>query len=148
MSEETMFRSSLLIISAFIAGSTSRLSSPIPRAGATHHHTPDVRELVTSARGVAPTVCMLAADGVASTGRWGGGYWDAPSMSIGTEVRMRIREMLRARLDRDDQRALLEALGSEDACVRHLSATIIGRSEDKSFVAPLSDRANSAAPGE
>src|SRR5437588_140905 len=58
-----MFRSSLLMVSVFVAGgyvhgaSTVKLSTPM------HHHTPDVREVLASARGVAPTVCLLAANG-------------------------------------------------------------------------------------
>src|SRR5205814_9481456 len=90
------------------------------------------------------------ADGVASTGRWGGGggFWDAPAMSIGGEVRMRVREMLRARLDAEDQRALLDGLGADDPCVRHLSATIIARSDDKSFVSLLTAGTSAATPGE
>src|SRR4051812_28542611 len=145
---KNMLRSSLLIISVFVTGSRTGVIPAASTPGSLHHHTPDVREILGSARGVAPSICMLAADGVASTGRWGGGFWDAPAMSIGSEVRMRIREMMRARLDREDQRALLDALGSDDACVRHLGATIIGRSEDKSFVAPLTARAGSASSGE
>ena len=39
----------------------------------------DVRDLLASARGVAPSVCALAADG-ASNG-WGGS-WDAPDLSV------------------------------------------------------------------
>jgi len=125
-----MFRSSLLMVSVFVAGGYAHGASTVELATPMHHHTPDVREVLASARGVAPTVCLLAADGVASTGRWGrgGGFWDAPAMSIGGEVRMRVREMLRARLDAEDQRALLDGLGADDPCVRHLSATIIGRS--------------------
>src|SRR5437763_12756136 len=136
-----MLRSSLLIVSVFVTAGGSAVTPT--GAMALHHHTPDVRELLVSARGVAPAVCLLAADGVASTGRWGGGFWDAPSMAIGAEVRMRIREMLRSHLGRDDQNALLESLGSDDACVRHLAATIIGRSEDRSFVEPLTARTSS-----
>src|SRR6185312_1853301 len=120
-------RTSLLIVSLSLTGSVGHLATPAGRA-ALHHHTPDVRELLTSARGVAPSICLLAADGVASTGRWGSG-WDAPAMSIGGEVRMRLREMMRARLSSDDERALIDALGADDACVRHLAATISGRSD-------------------
>ncbi|HZI42763.1 MAG TPA: HEAT repeat domain-containing protein, partial [Gemmatimonadaceae bacterium] len=141
-----MMRSSLLIVSVFITAGTPPATSTA--AMAMHHHTPDVRELLVSARGVAPAVCLLAADGVGSTGRWGGGFWDAPAMSIGAEVRMRVREMLRARLDDDDRRALLDALGADDPCVRHLAATIIGRSDDKSFVAALTSLLNATLPGE
>src|SRR6266516_3979388 len=103
-----MIRSSLLIMSIFVTAAMPRVAPTAAPAATMHHHTPDVRELLVSARGVAPSVCLLAADGVASTGRWGGGFWDAPAMSIGAEVRMRIREMMRARLGSDDRRALLD----------------------------------------
>jgi len=144
-----MLRSSLLIMSVFVTGGAARYA-PATGALAMHHHTPDVREVLGSARGVAPVVCLLAGDGVASSGRWGGGggYWDAPAMAIGGEVRMRVREMLRARLNDEDERALLDGLGSDDACVRHLAATIIGRSDDKSFVGPLTARSTSSSAGE
>src|SRR5437762_4358870 len=145
-----MFRSSLLMVSVFVAGGYAHEASTVELSTPMHHHTPDVREVLASARGVAPTVCLLAADGVASTGRWGrgGGFWDAPAMSIGGEVRMRVREMLRARLAAEDRRALLDALSADDACVRRLSATIIGRSDDRAFVAPLKARTSAASPGE
>src|SRR5690348_15282650 len=133
---EIMLRSSLLIMSVFVTGGAARyVPATVPMT--MHHHTPDVREVLGSARGVAPLVCLLAGDGVASTGRWGGGgYWDAPAMAIGGEVRMRAREMFRTRLTAEDERALLDGLGSDDACVRHLAATIVGRSDDKAFVSP------------
>src|SRR5690348_10617231 len=144
-----MMRSSLLIMSMLVAtGSTNTVPGGVSTM---HHHTPDVREVLGSARGVAPTICLLAADGVASSGRWGwggGGYWDAPAMAIGSEVRMRVREMLRARLNSDDDRALLDGLSADDVCVRHLAAVIIGRSEEKRFVSPLVSRTSSSSPAE
>src|ERR1043166_4286202 len=142
-----MFRSSLLIISVLAIGASTRSASLRAPAPA-HHHTPDVREILEGARGVSPLVCLLAGDGVASTGRWGGGFWDAPSMSIGAEVRMRVREMMRSPLTSEDERALLDALGSNDACIRHLASTIIGRSDEKSFVGPLTAKTDAASPGE
>jgi hypothetical protein len=75
-----MLRSSLLIMSVFVTGGAARIA---PATVAMHHHTPDIREVLGSARGVAPVVCLLAGDGVASTGRWGGVYWDAPAMAFG-----------------------------------------------------------------
>src|SRR5690349_18595732 len=138
-----MMRSSLLIVSVFITAGTPAATSTA--AMAMHHHTPDVRELLVSARGVAPAVCLLAGDGVASTGRWGGGFWDAPAMSIGAEVRMRVREMMRSPLTSEDERALLDALGSNDACIRHLASTIIGRSDEKAFVGPLTAKIEAAS---
>jgi hypothetical protein len=98
-----------------------------------------LRDLLTSARGVAPALCALTADGV-WTGRWGGGMWDAPVVSIGPEVRVDVRRALKAPLTADDTRALLDGLAADDACVRHLSATLIGRAEDKSMTAELIKR--------
>ena len=119
-----MFRSSLIVVSVFVTGGYARVPSTGGLARSMHHHTPDVRELLASARGVAPTVCLLAADGVASTGRWGGGggggFWDAPAMSIGAEVRMRVREMLRARLD--------AALSSKDPELRSRAVRMLAGS--------------------
>src|SRR5205085_2483351 len=66
-----------------------------------------LRDVLTAARGVAPTLCALAADGV-WTGRWGGGMWDAPVVSVGPEVRVEVRRALKNRLSPDDTRALLE----------------------------------------
>ena len=56
----------------------------------------DVRDLLASARGVAPAVCALAADG-ASNG-WGG-YWDAPDLSIGADVHQLVRNIRSTALD-------------------------------------------------
>ena len=68
----------------------------------------DVRDLLASARGVAPAVCALAADG-ASNG-WGG-YWDAPDLSIRADVHQLVRSIRSTALDRAESQALLDALG-------------------------------------
>ena len=91
----------------------------------------DVRDLLASARGVAPAVCALAADG-ASNG-WGG-YWDAPDLSIRADVHQLVRSIRSTALDHAESQALLDALGSDDPCVRHLAGTLIGRSRDRAFV--------------
>src|SRR5262245_51832113 len=100
----------------------------------------DARELLAAARGVAPSVCKLAADG-ASNG-WGGS-WDAPDVAIRADVRELVRGIRRAELERGEFQALLDALGSEDNCVRHMAGTLIGRSEDRAFVAPLTAKIGS-----
>ena len=71
----------------------------------------DVRDLLASARGVAPSVCALAADG-ASNG-WGGS-WDAPDLAVRADVHQLVRDMRRTSLDRAESQALLDALGSDD----------------------------------
>src|SRR3954466_14751297 len=92
----------------------------------------DVRELLIAARGVAPALCALASDG-ASNGGWG---WDAPDVAIQSDIRTTMRDLRNADLDDAQGKALLDALASDDACVRHLAGTLIGRSRDRSFVAP------------
>src|SRR5713226_8897649 len=64
---------------------------------------PDVRELLVAARGVAPVLCALAADGV-STGGWGGG-WAAPATPIASDLRARLRSLRRAPLSPDEGQA-------------------------------------------
>src|SRR4051812_7623970 len=105
-------RSSLLVLSLFVTNGAGRAAAPAtaPAVVARRQPPPDVRELLGAARGVAPVLCVLAADGITTVGRWGGGMWDAPAVSIGPEVRTRVREMMRARFSADDQRALLDGL--------------------------------------
>ena len=89
----------------------------------------DIRDLLASARGVAPAVCALAAD-CASNG-WGGS-WDAPDLSVRADVHQLVRG-IRSRRRSRRVKALVDALGSDDP--RVLSAgTLIGRSGDRAFV--------------
>src|SRR5438034_8282682 len=94
----------------------------------------DVRELLVAARGVAPSLCTLAADGVYS---WGG-RWTAPAEPVRSDIRSRVRRLHRRHLAADESRALLEGIASTDACERHLSATLIGRFGDSVIVRDLS----------
>lgn len=105
---------------------------------------PDVRGLLIAARGVAPAMCALASDG-ASNG-WGG--WDAPTAMAHSELRDAIRGLRSIEIDDDQGRALLDGLSSDDACVRHLAGTLIGRSGDKSFLPPLLTRLDSQSPAD
>src|SRR3954462_13815426 len=104
------------------------ISIPISQRTAAPERVMDVRELLASARGVAPALCALASDG-ASNGGWG---WDAPDVAIQSDIRATIRDLRNAELDDAQGKALLDALASDDACVRHLAGTLIGRSRDKS----------------
>src|SRR3954464_484725 len=103
----------------------------------------DLRELLASARGVAASVCALAADG--ATNGWGGS-WDAPDVAVRADVRQLVRNMRVASLDRAETQALLDALGSDDNCVRHMAGTLIGRSGDRAFVPELTQRLQAQAP--
>src|SRR5207253_4854845 len=64
-----------------------------------------------AARGVAPSLCTLAADGVYS---WGG-RWTAPAEPIRSDIRSRVQRMHRKHLAADESRALLEGIASPDA---------------------------------
>ena len=70
----------------------------------------DVRELLVAARGVAPSLCTLAADGVYS---WGG-RWTAPAEPVRSDIRSRVQKMHRRHLATDESRALLEGIASPD----------------------------------
>jgi len=104
----------------------------------------EVRELLIAARGVAPSLCTLAADGVYS---WGG-RWTAPAEPVRSDIRSRVRRYHRRHLEADDARALLDGIASADACERHLSATLIGRFGDSSIVRVLGGRLTAGAPME
>src|SRR6266849_2456044 len=107
---------------------------------------PDVRELLVAARGVAPVLCALAADGV-STGGWGGG-WAAPATPIASDLRARLRSLRRAPLSPDEGQALVAGLAATDACERHLAATLLGRAEARSRAGDVGRRLASAAAPE
>jgi HEAT repeat protein len=96
----------------------------------------EVRDLLVSARGVAPSLCTLAADGL---GSWGG-RWQAPAEAIRSDIRTRVRQIRFQRLTQDESRALLDGLASADGCERHLAATLIGRFEDSTIVSSLVGR--------
>jgi HEAT repeat protein len=90
-------------------------------------------------------VCALAADG-ASNG-WGGS-WDAPDLSVRADVRQLVRSIRSTSLDRTESRALVDALASDDPCVRHLAGTLIGRSGDRSLVPELTEKLRSSSSSE
>jgi HEAT repeat protein len=120
------------------------ISLPVPQGRAgddAPSGAPDVRDLLNAARGVAPTVCALAANG-ALNGGWG---WDAPNVAIHADIRGTMRDLRTGTLDDAQGRALLDALGSDDACVRHMAGTLIGRSNDESFIGPLNVKLESAS---
>src|SRR5687768_7750167 len=104
----------------------------------------EVRELLSSARGVAPSMCAMAADGLYS---WGG-RWQAPAEAVRSDVRTRLRTHTKRRLTSDETAALLEGIASTDACQRHLAATLVGRFGDSTIVGALANRLSAGAPTE
>src|SRR5829696_8065690 len=115
-----MFTKSLIVVVALTMRSGTVGVVPLPVLPAQSRPITaqriDVRELLLSARGVAPALCALAADGASG---WGGG-WDAPDLAIRGGVRELVASIRGSTLGPDEGRALLDALGSDDACVRHL----------------------------
>src|SRR5207237_982885 len=81
--------------SAFVVSNGAPLSAT-PTAGSQ-----EVRELLGAARGVAPSLCTLAADGVYS---WGG-RWQAPAEAVQSDIRSRVRTLQHRRLTGDETRA-------------------------------------------
>src|ERR671937_546332 len=98
----------------------------VPAAPAAASPAQEVRELLAAARGVAPSLCTLAADGIYS---WGG-RWSAPAEAVQSDIRTKVHALRRRHLTQDESRVLMEGIASADACERHLSATLIGRFGD------------------
>jgi len=123
------------VIGAFMVSGTPSRAAPAAAQ--------ELRELLAASRGVAPSLCSLAADGLSS---WGG-RWQAPAEAIQSDVRKRVHVERRQRLASDEAGALMQGLASADACERHISATLIGRLSDTTIVASLLPRvaAGSAA---
>src|SRR5262245_65407237 len=71
--------------------------TPAPSAGAA------ARELLTAARGAAPALCVLAANGIRSGG-WGGTF-DPPVAILGSTLPEGLRRLHRAPLSGADPRA-------------------------------------------
>lgn len=100
---------------------------------------PDLGALLIAARGAPPLLCALAARSVRDYGDYGWGGADAPASPLGRAVTDAPpddggdgRHLTDA-----DRGRLLDALASDDACVRELSVRLLGRRRDSSVVAPL-----------
>src|SRR4051812_5727727 len=111
-------------------------------SSATRAAVPTLREVLGAARGVAPTMCTLAGDGVFS---WGG-RWHAPAEATRSDVRGALKEHIDGRrrsrrvLSADDAAALMQGIASPDGCERYMAATIMGRIGDTSVVSSLTRR--------
>src|SRR3954447_25200187 len=96
----------------------------------------DVTALLTAARGAPPIICGLAAQSLGN-GNWGWGS-DIPAPPLGTAGRQDSgdRRRMEDLSDADVTRAL-DALSSDDACVREVGGRIVGHQDDKRVAAPL-----------
>ena len=96
----------------------------------------DVTALLTAARGAPAPICALASQAVGN-GNWGN--WGAPVpplrglVAAGADADEDSDEMGHRRGERyssADVQRLLDALGSDDACVRQISVNLLGREDD------------------
>ena len=99
----------------------------------------DIAALLTAARGAPPVICSLAAQAVRG---WGWGDWsDAPATPLPKAFDARSFDRDdddghgKASLSATDEQRLLDALGSDDACVRELSVRLLGRQDGDEHVA-------------
>ena len=104
----------------------------------------DVAAVLAAARGVSPLICAFAAQAVWGGG-WGGWY-DAPSSPVASEMTTRIRDLEREKFGAADVRLLLDSLASGDPCVRELSVRLLGRQRDEMVVNGLVERLTARAP--
>src|SRR5690349_15880247 len=95
----------------------------------------DVTALLAAARGAPPLICGLAAQSVGN-GNWG--WTDAPAPPLGAAARPEDNDGRRMRdLSEADVTRLLDALSSDDACVRELSVRLVGHQDESRVAAPL-----------
>jgi HEAT repeat protein len=116
----------------------------MPEPGGTSASSTDLRELLAAARGVAPALCVLAADGVSG---WGEG-WSAPAPPLASEVRARVHALRRSRPSPEETQALLAGLAATDPRERHLAAVLLGRAEDAALAPEVGRRLSSASAEE
>src|SRR2546423_11063034 len=102
----------------------------------------DVAALLTAAHGAPPVICALAARSVGNG--WGG--WDdvpyTPLAALPTPLRYSDRDW--RTFSNEDVQRLLGRLSSDDACVRELSARLIGTQKAKVVGGALISRLGSS----
>ena len=119
--------------------STAGHETPAPAvraAGPAQAAAIDVAALLAAARGAPPLICGLAAQSIGN-GNWG--WWsDAPASPLSAAVRPQDGDYRRMRdLTDADVTRLLDALASDDACVREMSVRLVGQQEDARVATPL-----------
>jgi HEAT repeat protein len=113
----------------------------IPPGAASSDSEVDVAALLAAARGAPPAICSLAADAVRGYG-WGD-WSDAPSTPLPRTESLRRSDRDGTPLPAADIQRLLEALGSDDACVRELSVRVLGHQDGEPVVSGLLSRLRS-----
>ncbi|HZY40396.1 MAG TPA: HEAT repeat domain-containing protein, partial [Anaerolineae bacterium] len=105
----------------------------------------DVAVLLTQARGAPPLICSLAAQALRGFG-WGD-WSDAPSTPLGYSPANRDFDFAPEELPVADVNRLLEALSTDDPCVREVSVRILGRQRGDLVVNGLVTRLGASDPG-
>jgi HEAT repeat protein len=102
----------------------------------------DVAALLAAARGAPPLICGLAARSI-SNGNWG--WWsDVPASPLGAATRALDgdRRSIEDLPDADVTR-VLDAMASDDACVREMSVRLVGHQDESRVAAPLISKLSS-----
>src|SRR5688572_14864028 len=132
---------------AVIAFTAAVVTMAAPSSPATDTRAPDaigadVNALLTAARGAPPLLCSMAARSVHNFYGWGDAS-DAPAPPLGTVVSESDRSLGRSPLPDSDIALLIDALSSDDACVREMAVRLVGRQPDERVTAPLLARLRS-----
>jgi HEAT repeat protein len=107
----------------------------------------EARALLAAVRGVGPVACELV---VRSAGNgWGGGEGDdAPALARGGEDARRVLAWMGEEVSAADVAVLRAGLGDADACVRRVSARMLGRARRTGGVEALLDALRSGQPAQ
>jgi HEAT repeat protein len=92
----------------------------------------DVNALLTAAKGAPLLICSLASQSVRN-GNWGEST-DAPATPLGSATVTRDYDYRSDALPASDVKTLLEALSSDDPCVRELSVRVLTRNRNPGIV--------------
>ena len=99
----------------------------------------DIAALLAAARGAPPMICSLAAQALRNYG-WGD-WGDAPSTPLPKAVSVRSDDDHGVdQFPPADVQRLMEALSSDDACVREMSVRLLGHQESENVASGLITR--------
>ena len=132
----------VVMTAALMADAGHAPAAPAVRATSASAAAIDVTALLTAARGASPLICGLAAQSVGN-GNWG--WWSgAPASPLASVMRSEDNDSRRIRdLSDADVTRLLDALASDDDCVREISARLVGQQPDARVAAPLISKLSS-----
>ncbi|MDF1506294.1 hypothetical protein PYV61_25285, partial [Roseisolibacter sp. H3M3-2] len=132
----------VVAVVATLAVDVPRAAPPVAAQETAQDAARDVRALLAAARGAPRPLCALAARSVHNFG-WGDRA-DAPATPLGDD-RFALGSDA-GRLAPAEVETLLAGLGSDDGCVRELSARLLGAQRGDVAVAPLVQRLAAAEP--